>query len=216
MRQTRWTAARSLAQLMAQEPGSPLNAEHATLVVRELDRVEARVQAMLQFAKPETYRFEPICLADEVQRTMAELATYPSIRDVELDLQVVGEERVMGDAERLRQVLVNLVANGIDALTEPGHRRLGVSLACEEGGLALRVRDSGRGISPEIMPRLFDPFVSSKARGAGLGLAIAKRIVEDHGGCIEVSVLEEAGTELCVRLPILPSRGAAQVPVGLS
>ena len=210
------TAARSLAQLMAQEPSSPLNAEHADLVVRELDRVEARVQAMLQFAKPETYHFEPICLADEVQRTMAELATYPSIRNVELDLQVVGEDWVMGDAERLRQVLVNLVANGVDALAEPGHRRLGISLAGEEGSIALRVRDSGRGISPEILPRLFDPFVSSKARGAGLGLAIAKRIVEDHGGCIEVSVLEASGTEFCVRLPIVPSRSPAAAAVSLS
>lgn len=196
------TAARSLAQLLAEEPTSPQNAEHAALVVRELDRVEARVQAMLQFAKPEHYRFEPLTLADEIRRTVGELETYPDFQGIQVELAVDSDGKVRADSERLRQVIVNLISNSVDALKNlDGERRLKITLTSSATGVILEVTDNGLGIPAEILPRIFEPFVSSKARGAGLGLAIAKRIVEDHGGHIEVVNGENRGTEIRIELP---------------
>ena len=194
------TAARSLAQLMAEEPNSPFNAEHGQLVVQELDRVESRMRSMLQLAKQETYRFEPMCLADAVRQTMEELEA--PIQDIEVHLQMDCDDTVLADAEGVRQVLVNLISNSVDALQGALRRRLDISLRSSASGVALRVADSGRGVPEELLPKLFEPFVTSKAQGAGLGLAIAKRIVEAHGGRIEVAPVPEGGTEFCVQLPV--------------
>ncbi len=197
------TAARSLAQMLADDPTSPQNAEHSALVVRELDRVETQVRSMLQYVGRECSRLGPLDLGELVAATLHDLETFCGQREVSiapLDLQpgVV----VAGDAERLRQVLVNLVCNACEALEgAAGAKELGIRLAADAETATLEVADSGPGIPEEIRARLFEPFVSSKIRGTGLGLAIARRIVEAHGGDILAEERTAGGMCFRVRLP---------------
>ena len=86
------------------------------------------------------------------------------------------------DVEQVQQVLVNLLINALDALPRGGTVRIEVETA--DGGVSVTVRDSGPGIAARIRPRLFEPFVSSKENGLGLGLSICKRLIEAHGGTI--------------------------------
>lgn len=197
------TAARSLAQLLADEPTSPLNAEHAQLITRELDRVERQVKSLLEFARRETYCFEPVRLAQLAGATVADLRR--SLADgVEVRLETGAEVTVRADPERLRQVLINLVMNAVDALGQtPPPRRVEVSVAAANGDAMLAVADSGSGVSDEMLPRLFEPFVSQKTQGTGLGLAIAKRIVEAHDGRIEAEPGPRRGMVFRVWLPAL-------------
>ncbi len=212
------TAARSLAQTLAREPNSPANAEHAGIITRELDRVEHQVRSLLEFARRETYRFEPVRLAELVRATVADLepcldgVVERSALALDLDPDVV----VQADPERLRQVLINLVENAADALRDaPPPRRLTVSVAGaaagtpaagtpaagSDTGATLAVRDSGPGVAGDVLPRIFDPFFSQKAQGTGLGLAIARRIVEAHGGRIEAEADPGGGMVFRVELP---------------
>lgn len=197
------TAARSLAQMLAHEPDSPLNGEHAGLIVRELDRVERQVKLLLQFARDEGHRPRPLRLADLVRETMSDLE--PSLAEAHLDVElgVTSDVTVDADPERLRQVVVNLVNNSVDALAdaEPP-KRLAVSVAASNGDAVLTVADSGPGVDRELLPRLFEPFVSRKPKGTGLGLAIAKRIVEAHGGRIEAEPGDPRGIAFRVHLPV--------------
>ncbi len=201
------TAARSLSQQIAEEPVSQLNEEHAALVVRELDRVECQVRSLLQFAHQETYTFRPLRVHDLVADTVADLRATPLTKGVDLQLIPAPEMEtgleIVADGEGLRQVLVNLVHNAVDAVrnsSEP--RRVTVELDRHENGVDIRARDSGPGVADELLPRIFDPFVSAKAQGTGLGLAISKRIVEAHGGSIHAEADPAGGMVFHIRLPI--------------
>ena len=111
------------------------------------------------------------------------------------------------DGDQLRQVLVNLALNALDAMPHGG--ALTIRLRGPEHGWAeLSVHDSGPGIAAAIQPRLFEPFVSDKETGLGLGLSVSRRIVEGHGGTLRGSNRPEGGACFVVRLP------ASQVAAG--
>jgi len=200
------TAARSLAKLLASDPTAPENAEHATLILGELERVEAQVRGLLQFARREEYRFEPTDLAELVRVTLEPMRP----RLAEMQVTVVEDVSpgvvVPADRGKLRQVLANLVDNALDAVatTPPAERRIAISLGTRDGTATLSVSDAGPGVPDEARSRLFEPFFSLKPNGTGLGLAIARRTVEAHGGRIAAEPAPLRGTIFRVDLPRSP------------
>ena len=105
------------------------------------------------------------------------------------------------DAEQLRKVLLNLVLNAFDAVGHNGSVTMEVSPQ-SNGEALLQVADTGPGIPESIRERLFEPFVSSKESGTGLGLTICRRIVEQHGGTIDAANRPEGGAMFSIRLPV--------------
>jgi Signal transduction histidine kinase regulating C4-dicarboxylate transport system len=134
---------------------------------------------------------------------------------VSLELELADElPRVRIDAEQLRQVLMNLVHNGLHAMGARGTLTIGTrerrgrlagwevsETGVPRGWVEISVKDTGQGISESILKNLFVPFFTTKARGTGLGLAISQRIVQDAGGLIEVSTREGSGSTFRVVLP---------------
>jgi signal transduction histidine kinase len=107
------------------------------------------------------------------------------------------------DGEQIHQVLVNLLLNALDALPHGGHVRVEMhGPTPEEPSAAVRVRDDGPGIPGTIRPRLFEPFVSGKETGLGLGLSICRRLVEAHGGTIFGENLPSGGAAFTFTLPL--------------
>jgi signal transduction histidine kinase len=104
------------------------------------------------------------------------------------------------DPQQLKQALINLLLNAIQA-TPPGGT-VQVTAAAEPEALRLAVIDSGSGVAPELMDRIFDPYFTTKPHGTGLGLPIALRIIQAHGGTLDVSTVLGRGTTVEVRLPI--------------
>ena len=102
------------------------------------------------------------------------------------------------DADKLRQVLWNLVSNALDARGT----RVAIRARRTSTGIEVRVADDGRGMSPEVLARTFEPFRTTKARGTGLGLVISKSIVEAHGGSIRIESAEGEGTTVSFTLPV--------------
>ena len=108
---------------------------------------------------------------------------------------------VDADADQMQQLLVNLALNALYAMPQGGS--LDVSLGAPvHGQVELRVRDTGPGIAPALLPRLFEPFVSSKETGLGLGLVVSRRIAESHGGNLWVTNPPRGGACFVLRLPV--------------
>jgi signal transduction histidine kinase len=209
------TAARSLAQLIAREPNSPLNPESAQIILSELERVERQVAALLRFARRDEFHFEPVDVGGLVRETLDALSTSLDSAHVDLELSAPDGIVARADREKLRQVVINLVENAVDALetmSQPGPaRHLEVAVAQADGRAVLRVADSGPGVPPNAREQIFEPFFSMKRTGTGLGLAIVKRTLEAHGGDIAIEPANGSGLALRVELP-LSANGQAPPP----
>ena len=199
------TAAKSLVQQMGEDPSSAENVQYAKVALEELDRVERSVAHLLRFAREEEMRMADLRLGDVISSAVATLRERATSRGVALDVQVDADCALRGDAEKLRRVLINLIANALDALDGAGVQKPRIEVTAGENLAGtecwVRVRDNGPGIAPESLSKIFSPFYTSKERGTGLGLAISKKLVDAHGGSIEAQSSPGAGAEFTVAIP---------------
>jgi signal transduction histidine kinase len=204
------TAAKSLVQQMEEDPASPDNVEYARVALGELKRVERSISHLLRFAREEDLRLQPVCMAEVLDSALETFRDRAARGGVEVVRQFDCEGALRGDAEKLRRVFINLVGNGIDALEESGIDKPRIEIALGENlagtEVWVRVRDNGPGIDPEVAERIFNPFFTSKEGGTGLGLAITKKLVDAHGGSIEVDTELGHGTEFVLTFPKDPGR----------
>lgn len=198
------TAARSLAQQLAREDGP--HAEELGIILAELERIERQVADLLQFGRRDDMELSLVDFGDLARSTANDLR--PSLRASGLELEVTAEPgiRGRGDSEKLRQVLINLVENARDALTESGTgRHVSIAVANGHDRVSLEVLDDGPGVDDATLDRLFEPFFSQKHEGTGLGLAIARRTIEAHGGQIEARRRPAGGMRFRIDLPSIDS-----------
>jgi signal transduction histidine kinase len=144
-------------------------------------------------------------MADVIDAALAALRDRIEKANVEVVRESDAAGTMRGDPEQLRRVLINLLSNALDALQDGAPTQPRIELAVGENLAAtevwVRMRDNGPGIPPERLAQLFEPFRTSKTGGTGLGLAISKKIVEAHGGRIDVESSPGAGTEFVLIFP---------------
>jgi signal transduction histidine kinase len=146
---------------------------------------------------------KPIDLNAVIKESLALVAHDSRVRQVEVAVELSSNPCVVnGDAVLLQQVLVNLVINAVDAMAEtpPARRRVTISSKVEAAEVEVSVRDTGPGLPADIIDELFTAFVTTKAHGVGIGLTIARRIVDAHGGTIDARNDTEGGAIFTVTL----------------
>lgn len=169
----------------------------------EVQRLNRIVEEFLALARPLTLTPAPMAVPALLQEVAALLEGEAARRGVRITLEAAdGLEPVVADRARMVQVLLNLGLNALEAMPEGG--TLTLSAGPAPGGVRITVADTGGGIPAELLPRIFDPWVTTKTRGLGLGLPIARRIVEAHGGTMEVESRAGRGSRFHV---LLPQRG---------
>ena len=185
----------------------PAARKDTDIIGAEISRLERIVQDVLSFARPSDPTLETVA-ADALLRDVQGLMS-PNLerRGVQLVVESNTELHIRADSGHLKQVLINLVRNGAEAIDGTGTITLrsraarAPVAAGETEAVILEVSDTGKGIPPEVEKRLFDPFFSTKETGTGLGLAIAARIVERHGGTLQYQTRPGHGTTFGVVLP---------------
>lgn len=169
------------------------------------DRLGRLTQQLKVFAHKSHLPAEPVAVRKVVQDAL--LLTGARVRELEVAVSVGIEPddlAVMADATRLEQVLVNLIGNAVDAMAEGTPRRLELRARREGGRCRISLGDSGPGILPEVLPRLFEPFVTTKpaGKGLGLGLMISAHIVREFGGRLQAGNRSSGGAEFTIDLPV--------------
>ena len=167
-------------------------------IVGRIDALNELMKDLLLFARPPQPRPAPVDLAALIRGTADLLSGDPALKGVAM--RVDGEAGpANADAGLLKIVFQNLLMNGAQAMQGQGT----IQVTIEPTGTACRVtfRDNGPGIPPDVLAQIFKPFFTTKARGTGLGLPMAKRIVEAHGGTITIDSPPGGGTTVTVRLP---------------
>jgi len=179
--------------------------QHMKIALEEVDHLEQILQEIFEFLRPYTPRRDPVDVAKLLDEAV-ELCRYDlEARHIQVARRVEPYlPELRGDAVRLRQTLVNLVLNGVQASPDGG--RIELSAGRTEDWIDVEVRDYGSGIAPEIAGQIFEPFFTTRSDGTGLGLAITRKIVENHGGQIKVRSEPGTGASIRILLP-LETRG---------
>jgi two-component system sensor histidine kinase HydH len=201
------SAAQSLAETTA--PGDDEASRACRFIIAEIDRLTSVVSSLLAFARP--LRLDPRPVAVDELFDGALLLAGPDLArhavQVARPARTTAPLRVQADVDLVRQVLVGLLVNAIEAVGERGEIRL--DARAREGAVEIEVVDSGPGVPAELQTRIFEPFFTTRPRGTGLGLPIARQIVEAHGGKLDVRAGYGGGACFTVRLPATTTAIAA-------
>jgi two-component system sensor histidine kinase PilS (NtrC family) len=192
----------SIQVLRSEVDGNSAQAELMEIILRESDRLNGIITDFLTYARPRQVSLTETDLREPLRETFTLLRHSPETRPDHVIEDIYPAEEVRADADPagLRQVFWNLARNALQAMPEGGTLRVELQRT-EAGRVRISFMDTGQGMPPEQVERLFEPFSSSRTGGTGLGLSIAYQIVRDHGGTINVRSREGHGTTIIIELP---------------
>lgn len=195
-------AIKGLSTLVARNSTDAKTAERLGIVAREAERLQEIVDGFLSFSRG----LDELHLAPtkpyEVAREL-ELLLETRAADAGVTLEVKGsaELEINADEKKVRQALLNIVLNAMHASTKGSTVTIEVSKSCGDGAAVLRVIDRGAGMTPEVLDRIQKPYFTTKEGGSGLGIAIARGLVEQHGGTLRFESASGRGTTAVIKFP---------------
>ena len=189
--------------------------EHVRLMREAVNSAQSVVRGLLTFGRQMPLEKTRVDVAELTERVMALTFGELHVAEVKIHKDIApGLPAVWADANQLQQVLVNLVTNARQAMADvEGQRRLQISVQrADPDRVRIQVEDTGAGIPADILPKVFDPFVTTKRDGTGLGLSISYGIIREHGGAVSVESTVGKGTTFTIELPIEAGTPAAEAP----
>jgi two-component system sensor histidine kinase HydH len=194
---------RGTAEILMEEGTSAASQrEFLGILVKESDRLNRVVEDFLRMARPEPINKKRCDINAELSNIVTLLSTEARTGKITLQLQASALPQFVGDSEKLRQAFMNIILNAIQASPAGGKVTVSTLADAEAGRIEIRFADNGPGISPERIAQIFEPFFTTKGNGTGLGLSITKKIIESHGGRVEVESAPGSGATFKVLLPV--------------
>ena len=197
---------RMLAQMLIQKPEMATEKHQQSLryILEEIERIDTIVKGLMDFARPTALNRTQQPLVPVLQAVLALMEANLAHHKIQLvsDFSLITPE-IQFDSDKMKQAFMNVVLNAMEAMPQGGV--LTVSTVMAEDRVGIKVIDTGIGIPEEDLAHLFEPFFTKKTRGTGLGLANVKRILEEHGGSVEIKSVPGEGTELTLWLPVVVS-----------
>ncbi len=180
-------------------PGSP-DRELAQVMVGEAERLNRVVSELLELTRPFELRLEPRNPSELLRHALMLVEGDCRAGGIDVEAETGSEDLVPLDADRMRQALLNVLLNAIQAM--PAGGTLGASVVRVRDRLEFHVRDTGPGIRAEDAARIFDPYFTTRGKGTGLGLPLVQKIIEAHGGRVRVVSEPGVGTEIILEIPV--------------
>ncbi len=188
-------------QLIKSGMEDPEKLDYVEKILKEIDRIDGILRKLLDASKRPKFEIKEVLIDQVIDSTL-------DVFNPQIDLHKIKVERdyqtippaIKADPSELEQIFTNLFLNSINEMSSSGTLR--VQLNHDDKYIIIRVSDTGKGIPPENIPYVFDPFFTTNSRGTGLGLSVVLRIVKNYKGKIEVEKSDAGGTTFCVRLPL--------------
>ena len=169
----------------------------------EVARINRHISEFLNYTRPARLELAPLNLRAAAEDALRMVEVQAEENNIKLEVEADGDvPEVMGDEEALRSAFTNLIINGMQAIDGEGGS-LTITLSSKDEGrrAQIEITDTGRGIAPENISQVFEPYFSTKETGTGLGLAIVKKVIDDHDGTITVKSKQGSGTTFTITLP---------------
>ncbi|MFZ5642977.1 MAG: ATP-binding protein [Bacillota bacterium] len=180
--------------------------EYTTVIKEQIDRQNRVIQELLDFGRPSKEVVQPVNFNSLMEKILT--FTLPMLKQSFISIEVSLEPnlpKIIADASRIKQVFVNMILNAIQAMPEGG--KLIIRSYLQDEFVCAEFKDNGSGIANEDLPRIFDPFYTTKETGTGLGLSISHQIIKSHNGTIHVSSTPGEGTIFKIKLPFRLEQG---------
>lgn len=176
--------------------------EHLDIIIDEVDRIEGIIKETMLLAKPAPTQFKTVSLQQLWEETQIIMQPQANLRGVELQMTIEKDlPTLLAEPNHLKQVFINLIRNSVEAAPDSGGQ-ISVSVKKVQRNIVVSFQDNGRGIPQTVLKNLGRPFISTKDTGTGLGLTVSYRIIQNHGGKIDVSSKQGQGTTFTIELPI--------------
>jgi signal transduction histidine kinase len=170
------------------------------LVLGEVDRLDTLLSETLDYVRPVKVAVEPVDMERLLNRVLSEQEPLMAEKGIRIRREICAEcASIRLDEAKMHQVLLNLLKNAVEASPEGGEIRVRLWRDGEE--LVLRITNGGEPIAPQSLERAFEPFYTTKPKGSGLGLGLVKRVIEEHGGRVELASDASVGTRVTLTLP---------------
>jgi two-component system sensor histidine kinase HydH len=192
-------AIKTVAEFLPERYDDPVFREKfSRIMAHEVSKINGFVTRLLEFAKPSPPRLERVRVSEIIQETLAFLHGTLLSQHVRVETAFERSDEVQADAGQLKQVLLNILMNSLEAMPQDG--RVAIRTANENGYLDIVIADTGPGIEPKHLPHIFDPFYTTKPTGTGLGLSVVHSIIQEHGGRVTIASQPGLGTRVTLRL----------------
>ncbi|WP_024212597.1 two-component system sensor histidine kinase AtoS [Escherichia sp. TW14182] len=198
------TAIRGYVQILRQQTTDPIHQEYLSVVIKEIDSINKVIQQLLDFSRPRHGQWQQVSLNALVEETLVLVQTAGVQARIDFISELDNElSPISADRELLKQVLLNILINAVQAISARGKIRIR-TWQYSDSQQAISIEDNGCGIDLSLQKKIFDPFFTTKASGTGLGLALSQRIINAHPGDIRVTSLPGYGATFTLILPINP------------
>lgn len=198
------TAIRGYVQIIRQQTSLPVHQEYLSVVLKEIDSINKVIQQLLDFSRPRQSQWQQVLLNSLIEETLILVQTSGVQARITFNFeQDTGLPAIVADRELLKQVILNLLINAVQAINARGEIRIR-TWQYSATQQAVAIEDNGGGIDIALQKNIFDPFFTTKASGTGLGLALSQRIINAHQGDIHVASMPGCGATFTLILPINP------------
>lgn len=173
----------------------------ADMLVKEVERLNRSIGELLEYARPAKLNKQVADIRAILEKNISLIAVDAAAISIDIDVQFT--EQLPGvpvDVDKINQVFLNVLLNAVQAMPNGG--RLDIQGSREEHAVVVTISDQGCGIDPDSLPRIFDPYFTTKPEGTGLGLALSLKIIEEHDGSMRIASTSGHGTTVTITLPI--------------
>ena len=177
--------------------------ETTGLLIQEVERMNRTISELLGFARPASLELQEVDLRVLLKETLQLVSADTASEHIRTSMHCAPDLPVlMADRDRLRQVIINILLNSVQAMEDGGTLEISARKSHSGSQVELLFRDTGKGIKPEHLAQVFFPYFTTRKEGTGIGLAITQKIIADHGGTIRVESTPGKGTTVVVELPL--------------